>query len=68
MAEWTQAYEVWDEKSKGIISAKALIAHKAKELKKPPPSTYNNVNNWYNKLFKYYIIVAAAVKKHHLII
>ena len=43
--EWTRAYKAWDEKGKGIISAKALAAYKAKEPKKPLPSTYNNVNN-----------------------
>ena len=66
--EWTRAYKAWDEKGKGIISAKALAAYKAKEPKKPLPSTYNNINNRYNKLFKHYIIAAAAVKEHRLII
>ena len=30
---------------KGITSAKALTAYKAKELKKPLLSTYNNIDN-----------------------
>ena len=66
--EWTRAYEAWDEKGKGITNTKALAAYKAKELKKPLLSTYNDVNNQYNKLFKYYIIVVAAAKEHRLII
>jgi hypothetical protein len=59
---------VWDEKGKGITSAKALIAYKAKELKKPLLFTYNNINNRYNKLFKHYTTVAAAAKEHRLTI
>jgi hypothetical protein len=43
--EWTQAHEAWDEKGKGITSAKAITAHKAKEPKKPPLSTYDDVDN-----------------------
>ena len=66
--EWTRAYKAWDKKSKGITSAKALAAHKAKELKKPLLSTYNDVNNQYNKLFKHYTIMAAVAKEHRLII
>ena len=43
--EWTRAHEAWDEKGKGITSAKALAAYKTKELKKPLLSTYNNVDD-----------------------
>ena len=66
--EWTRACEAWDEKGKGITNTKALAAHKAKELKKSLLSTYDNVNDWYNKLFKYYIIAVVVVKEHCLII
>jgi hypothetical protein len=54
--EWTRAHKAWDEKGKGITSAKALAAYKAKESKKPPLSTYNNIDNQYNKLFKHYML------------
>jgi hypothetical protein len=68
LAEWTRAHKAWDEKGEGITGAEALAAYKAKELKKPPLSTYDDVDNRYNKLFKHYTTAAAAAKEHRLTI
>jgi hypothetical protein len=68
LVEWTRAHEAWDKKGEGITGAEALAAHKAKEPKKPPPSTYNDVDDRYNKLFKHYTTAAAAAKEHRLTI
>jgi hypothetical protein len=68
LVEWTRAYKAWDEKGEGISGAKAIVAHKAKELKKPLLSTYDDVNARYNKLFKHYTTAAAAAKEHRLTI
>ena len=68
LAEWAQQHKAWDEESESVISTEALTAYKEKEPPKPLPSTYRDVDDQYNKLFKHYTTAAAAAKEHRLTI
>ena len=68
LTQWAQLHKAWDEEGESVTNTEALEAYNIREPLKPLLSTYINVDDQYNKLFKYYTTAATAVKEHRLTI